>query len=420
MAKIQRVLQKIFGSSAPVNEFAQIGSDFTSTPLKTKDLAQIQGGAQFPLGLYGITADASQPPRIEDINALYYLMTSQMAYMFQSGIAEWDADTPYYQGSLVNVAGTIYVSLTGSSDASTDSPNKGKNPTTDTTNWKPLLKGLQDDVDTLQTNVTQIEEKMDTLTPIDMSEMPDATLAMNALLHVNQGKATIENVLGLLSGNSPSLIPGGAQRTIGSENSPFIAGYMTDLEVQNLDSGHGVGSYWPMDQAVRTTDSPSFENITIGGISLKYNLDQGDISTGLNFTSLRTDSTNPGSAEIEMGRNTIENFFKCISVNNDLAGMKFNISLRRTGGSKPKGIVRVRRNGVELGRWDFQFPNDNSPYSGYLIITGVTFTPTDILTFSIQNTSINNTGSVAFYSTESNTLMFNRALTSFEKSIMQR
>jgi hypothetical protein len=56
------------------------------------------------------------------------LHTYQNAYTLQAGVPEWHAGTKYYKGSLCNVLGVLYVSLTD------DNLN---NVVTDTANWKP-------------------------------------------------------------------------------------------------------------------------------------------------------------------------------------------------------------------------------------------------------------------------------------------
>ena len=134
MAKLSRVLQKIFGSSGGGSEFGQIGSLAAGSPSYSKDLDTIQSLTQFLEGLFAITNSGAQPPRIQDINSLYLLFSSQLKYLFQAGIPEWIATEEYYIGSICQVAGVLYTSKTGTSG----SPNVG-NAVTDTTNWKTTL-----------------------------------------------------------------------------------------------------------------------------------------------------------------------------------------------------------------------------------------------------------------------------------------
>ena len=133
MGKLAKVDQKIFGSSGGTTEFGQFGSDAAGAALTTKDLATIQALSQYLEGWYSATASASEPPRIEDMNSLFLMITTQLRYIFQTGIVEWDTNQDYYIGSQVQVAGVRYVSNTGTDG----SPNQGNNPTTDIVNWAP-------------------------------------------------------------------------------------------------------------------------------------------------------------------------------------------------------------------------------------------------------------------------------------------
>ena len=142
MADLARVLQKIFGNTGGSTEFGRIGSDAAGSPTTTKDLATIQALSQFEGGLFDITADAAEPPRIEDINALYYLITSQLSYLFQKGIPEWIATENYYgTKSIVQVSGAIYRSVASSLN---------HNPTTDNGTYWQLVS---DSAMTMQTKV---------------------------------------------------------------------------------------------------------------------------------------------------------------------------------------------------------------------------------------------------------------------------
>ena len=134
MALLPRVLQEIFGSTGATSEFGEIGSQAAGSATTTKDLATIQSLSQFLEGLYSITNSAGEPPRIQDLNSLYLLITSQLKYLFQEGIAEYSSAEDYYTGSICQVAGVLYTSKTGTDG----SPNTG-NAVSDTNNWKKTL-----------------------------------------------------------------------------------------------------------------------------------------------------------------------------------------------------------------------------------------------------------------------------------------
>lgn len=130
MSKIARVVQKIFGSSAGVNQIAQFGSLAASAPAFTTNPATIQALSNYLTGWYGAVIGANSPA-IEDMNALCYLYAYQLSYIMQAGIPEWDTDTVYYIGSLVSDGLTgVWMSITNT--------NTG-NPLTSTSNWRQVL-----------------------------------------------------------------------------------------------------------------------------------------------------------------------------------------------------------------------------------------------------------------------------------------
>ena len=133
--KLGRVFQAIFGSAGPVSQFEEFGSDAAGATVKTQNIASIMSTAAWPQGWYAATESANQPPRIEDFNAIDLLITTQLAYIFQEGIAEYDPTTVYFVGSFCQVAGVVYVSQSNS--------NAGNNPTTDSgANWLQALEAL--------------------------------------------------------------------------------------------------------------------------------------------------------------------------------------------------------------------------------------------------------------------------------------
>lgn len=120
MAKITRVAQRIFASTAPagasVGGVIKFGSVAAGDPVPSTDVSVIQSLSAWLNGwLYAIVGENG--PVMEDMNAVMFVITTQLAYLFQAGIAEWDTDTSYYTGSLVNVSGVVYVSLTDGNSA---------------------------------------------------------------------------------------------------------------------------------------------------------------------------------------------------------------------------------------------------------------------------------------------------------------
>ncbi len=110
MAKITRAVQKIFGSTSGFQQVSQYGSLANGTPNFTLDPVVIQALTQYTNGWFD-AAIGSNSPAIEDMNALCYLYAYQLAYLMQEGIAEWDATTTYFIGSMVqDGTGAQYIS----------------------------------------------------------------------------------------------------------------------------------------------------------------------------------------------------------------------------------------------------------------------------------------------------------------------
>lgn len=129
MAKIERKTQKIFAGNAPTDELAVFGSMAADNPLYTDNIEDLQSQAYEQGWTAAIIGDVA--PFLEEMNGVQYGLSKQIAYGFQEGIAEYDAGTTYYQGSVVKVLDAtgkpeFYYSLTDD--------NVG-NPVTDTVNW---------------------------------------------------------------------------------------------------------------------------------------------------------------------------------------------------------------------------------------------------------------------------------------------
>lgn len=130
MAKLPRVLQRIFGSGAGTDQIAQFGSLNAGTPAFTTSPATAQSLSNWLTGWFGAVIGGNAPA-IEDMNAAMFVMTYQLAYLFQAGIPEWDATTTYYTGSLVNDGqGSIFKSITDTNL---------NNAITDPANWRLVV-----------------------------------------------------------------------------------------------------------------------------------------------------------------------------------------------------------------------------------------------------------------------------------------
>ena len=114
-SKITRAIQKIFGGSGESTYFGVFGSRQYGTPQTSQDVPTIQSLPPYSNnGLQDAIDSTSKAPRMEDLNGLFYMLTSQLAYQFQEGVVEWEVGTPYFINSIVKKYGTgqIYISLT--------------------------------------------------------------------------------------------------------------------------------------------------------------------------------------------------------------------------------------------------------------------------------------------------------------------
>ena len=136
MAKIIRLVQKVFGRTAPNSEVGQFGSQEAGNALLTKDPATIQALSQFEGGWGSAIDSNNKTPNLEDWNGLANLITSQISYYGQSGVPEYDVAEEYFVGSICRGIGNgkLYYSRTGTSGT----PNKG-NALSSTTDWKEAL-----------------------------------------------------------------------------------------------------------------------------------------------------------------------------------------------------------------------------------------------------------------------------------------
>lgn len=129
MAAITRATQKIFAGSA--SNIGVFGSAEAGTFVLSTSLSTLQGLTAYVDGWSDAVISGQRLPCLEEMNALHYIETTQLAYLFQEGIAEWDAGTTYYKTSIVKSTTTaqLYVSLTD---------NNLNNAVSSATNWQAI------------------------------------------------------------------------------------------------------------------------------------------------------------------------------------------------------------------------------------------------------------------------------------------
>lgn len=110
---LTRQTQKVFGSNADANQIAAFGTMKTGTPVYSTNLSTLQTQEYTEGWAEAILNDKA--PFLEEMNAVQYGLSYQIAYLLQEGIPEYDANTEYSNTSIVkSITGTqliLYVSL---------------------------------------------------------------------------------------------------------------------------------------------------------------------------------------------------------------------------------------------------------------------------------------------------------------------
>lgn len=96
---LTRQTQKVFGSNANANQLAVFGSMKTGTPVYSTNLATLQSTDYTKGWSEALLNDKA--PYMEEMNAVQYGLSYQIAYMLQEGAFAYDANTTYSNTSIV-------------------------------------------------------------------------------------------------------------------------------------------------------------------------------------------------------------------------------------------------------------------------------------------------------------------------------
>ncbi len=139
MSKLPVKLLKIFGGGlSPGGNVAQFGSLAAGSPAYSSDPAVLQALAAWANGMVPALIDTGggqSSPTLEDFNGILLVLTYQLAYLKQQGVAEWDPTVTYFEKSIAMdpATGALYVSRTD---------NNTNNAVTDATNWQTYASTL--------------------------------------------------------------------------------------------------------------------------------------------------------------------------------------------------------------------------------------------------------------------------------------
>ena len=96
---LTRQTQKVFASNANANQLAVFGSMKTGTPVYSTSLSTLQSTAYTEGWSEALLNDKA--PYMEEMNAVQYGLSYQIAYLLQEGIPTYDANTNYSDTSIV-------------------------------------------------------------------------------------------------------------------------------------------------------------------------------------------------------------------------------------------------------------------------------------------------------------------------------
>lgn len=133
MAQITKFIPFIFASNAGPDQIAKFGSLAANAPEFSTDAEDAQSLANFLEGWFNAVIDGNSPC-IEDMNAIFFIITTYLAYLNQQGIPEWDDTTEYYVGSVVQADRDLYVAVAA---------NDNVEPYTDATKWALLSQPFE-------------------------------------------------------------------------------------------------------------------------------------------------------------------------------------------------------------------------------------------------------------------------------------
>lgn len=129
MAKLDRKDVKIFAENSKetlITEFRTEDSE-GSTASFSRDPDVIQN-ENYSQGWVNDTNNFNTKIYGEDLNAVNYVLSYLLKYLYENGIAEWKNTTTYYQNSICKVDNALYLSLQNN--------NIGNDPTSTVSYWK--------------------------------------------------------------------------------------------------------------------------------------------------------------------------------------------------------------------------------------------------------------------------------------------
>jgi hypothetical protein len=114
MTKYTRLTGKVFGSSATATgndpEIGQFGSALAGTYNGTTDVSIIQSLPAWQKGFISAVTPNTQFPPLPEMTGFGKVLSQQICYLLQQGVAEWDSGTTYYENNWCAYQGKLYIS----------------------------------------------------------------------------------------------------------------------------------------------------------------------------------------------------------------------------------------------------------------------------------------------------------------------
>lgn len=189
--KLERKVMEIYGENAATRDIIAYGSDIAGNIVETKDPDVIQTEA-YKTGVRSAVV-GNNSTTLQNRQALDFLFSRQLKYLYQHGIPEWGADETYYKSSVVKGSdGNIY--------GSKIDDNVGHNPVGDIANWEQLngsgfdFEGTKAEFDAAVAAGTITEDSVSLITD-DVSGDNVATKAELQAVDRSKADTSLSNVL---------------------------------------------------------------------------------------------------------------------------------------------------------------------------------------------------------------------------------
>lgn len=328
--KLERKVMEIYGENAATRDIIAYGSDIAGNIVETKDPDVIQTEA-YKTGVRSAVV-GNNSTTLQNRQALDFLFSRQLKYLYQHGIAEWGADETYFVNSLaVGSNGNLYVSLTDN--------NKGNDPVTDTTNWLSFPTPAQ-----LAQKVAKAGDTMTgalnvpTPSESENSTVVPTTAWVKKFLNDKLGKVYLSQS-SLASDNSGAL-PLFTGETIASANTIYPDFYN-----------------WVLAHTELQCTSAEYESaLSTYGECAKYVIGDGSLRLPLIKNYIKAANTLEGIKNIEAGLPNVTGDFNAGGVWTRYASGAFNVPTAEVGGDGPAG------NGSTQTRYTFDASRSSAVY----------------------------------------------------------